>query len=56
MATVDSTMFVCGGKSQLVGGRCLSSVESYDPRVDQWSFVTPMRHDCCSMSAVGTNK
>ena len=53
MASVDSVIFVCGGKSQLQASQCLSSVESYDATVDQWSFVTPMRYDCCYMSIVG---
>jgi len=56
MAAVESVVFVCGGKSHQCVSRCLSSVESYDPRVDQWSFVTPMRYDCCYMATVGKSR
>ncbi|XP_018581014.2 kelch domain-containing protein 7A [Scleropages formosus] len=28
-----------------IGGECLSTVERYDPRVDQWAFVAPLPND-----------
>jgi hypothetical protein len=53
MTELGNQFIVCGGHTIQDHARCLASVEAYDHEVKQWTFITPMRVDCASMSAVG---
>lgn len=45
--THDGYVYVTGGFS---GSECLGTAERYDPTVDQWSLISPMK---CRRSGVG---
>ena len=53
MTTLDGKIVVCGGHTTMETTRCLASVEVYSLEHNQWTYISPMRHDCCAMSPVG---
>lgn len=58
MSCLGNQLIVCGGAGRVpIDGpsapRHLSSVESYCLETEQWTYLSPMRFEACSPTAVG---
>ena len=52
VSVCNGLIYVMGGKEHYPAGMAMSSVEAYDPDIDQWSYMPPMPLPLCHHSAV----